>query len=281
MVSSTRDVITTINTGKNTRLMNTNVILPGTRYRIEIRGLYAYNVKSAPAIALVTTELPTPETFRVRSVAEWEVELVWRKLQLKLHHHRRPSDHDVADDDVTPPATIGYLVKVFDGRGEQVAEETYNKAEDDNKIGQGVSADGTELFMTVRNLLPGQSYKATLQAQLGDQLSDSLRTNFITKRLSTALDVAIMLEISPTLSDDDLTETKNFLVALLNAFDTRRADSVRISATQLSNRPTEIFSMKQSSENRKLMIERIKKLSMRAGTSVLNYERFNRVVMVP
>ncbi len=65
------------------------------------------------------------------------------------------------------------------------------------------------------------------QAQLGDQLSESLRTNFITKRLSTALDVAIMFEISPTLRDDDLTETKNFLVALLNAFDTKRADGVR------------------------------------------------------
>ena len=44
--------------GKVTRLINTNVILPGTQYVIEIRSLYKFGVKSEPAVVFVTTGRP-------------------------------------------------------------------------------------------------------------------------------------------------------------------------------------------------------------------------------
>jgi len=237
----------------------TNKLYPGTEYEVWVLAMYGRGIKSEPAKALFVTEMPQPANFRMSKAYETQVQLSWDLLDFKKHDKN---------------TELAYYVQVTDDRGYMVGQQQlYNKT-----IAKHLDHDNKTVYCWVENLIPGKSLTATLQASLESDVSSHVSTiHFKTKKVKLAVDIAFLVEISPSLMEEEFISTRNFLKSLAGAFDHDSEGVVSFGTTQLTSQPVEKISMQKKLTENEIMTS-LNSLYPLSGSENLKPEDFTETV---
>ncbi|XP_077976576.1 uncharacterized protein LOC120334548 isoform X8 [Styela clava] len=223
----------------NTAYYNVTGLSPGTTYLAEIRAMYHPTKESNPSTVQFTTRLAPPDRIYVKNVTSTSATLLWESVQYVPGHGGE--------------STLRYVAEIIDTVGGL----------------RGTRVVVNERAIHFSDLVPGTHYTIRLYVTSGNMKSEPIVTNMTTPAISLQLDLAILIGVSPELSNGELFMLRHFMVTLVKALQLGR-DKTRLGMIQLADPPRVLFEMTGSrSQN---IFTQIYTIDRRISKSVLTEE---------